>query len=92
MQFVKEAATRGERSVVYAFEEHTDTLLHRCDSIGISVREMIREGNLSVIQLEPLRFSPSEFALLVRREVEERGARIVMIDPGTASPWPAMAS
>jgi circadian clock protein KaiC len=80
MQFMKEAAARGERSVVYAFEEHTDTLLHRCDSIGIPAREMIDEGNLSVVQVEPLRFSPAEFALLVRREVEECGARIVMVD------------
>jgi hypothetical protein len=31
MQFMKEAAARGERSVVYAFEEQKDTLLHRCD-------------------------------------------------------------
>jgi circadian clock protein KaiC len=80
MQFMKEAAARGERSVVYAFEEHRDTLLHRCDSIGIPVRTMIEAGTLSVVQVEPLRFSPAEFALLVRREVEESGARIVMID------------
>jgi len=80
MQFMKEAAGRGERSVVYAFEEQTDTLLYRCDSVGIPAREMIRGGSLSVVQVEPLRFSPAEFALLVRREVEERGARIVMID------------
>jgi circadian clock protein KaiC len=80
MQFMKEAATRGERSVVYAFEEQRDTLLHRCTSVGIPVREMVQEGSLSVVQVEPLRFSPAEFALLVRREVEERGARVVMID------------
>jgi circadian clock protein KaiC len=80
IQFMREAATRGERSVVYAFEEQTDTLLHRCDSIGIPVREMLQEGTLTVVQVEPLRFSPAEFALLVRREVEERQARVVMID------------
>jgi circadian clock protein KaiC len=80
MQFMKEAATRGERSVVYAFEEQKDTLLHRCTSVGIPVREMVDEGTLSVVQVEPLRFSPAEFALLVRREVEDRGARVVMID------------
>jgi circadian clock protein KaiC len=80
MQFMKEAASRGERSVVYAFEEQRETLLHRCEAIGIPVRGMIDEGNLSVFQVEPLRFSPAEFALLVRQEVEERGARIVMID------------
>jgi circadian clock protein KaiC len=32
------------------------------------------------VQVEPLRFSADEFALMVRREVEDRGARIVMID------------
>jgi circadian clock protein KaiC len=80
MQFMKEAATRGERSVVYAFEEQRDTLFHRCTSIGMPLHRMVEQGSLSVVQVEPLRFSPGEFALLVRREVEERGARIVMID------------
>ncbi|HEV2130638.1 MAG TPA: ATPase domain-containing protein [Longimicrobiaceae bacterium] len=80
MQFMKEAARRGERSVVFAFEEQRDTLLHRCDAIGIPVRQMIEAGTLSVVQVEPLRFSPNEFALLVRQEVEERGTRIAMID------------
>jgi circadian clock protein KaiC len=80
MQLMKEAAARGERSVVYAFEEQKDTLFHRCTSIGIPVREMVAEGTLAVVQVEPLRFSPAEFALMVRREVEDQGARIVMID------------
>jgi circadian clock protein KaiC len=80
MQFMKEAATRGERSVVYAFEEQKETLFHRCASVNIPVHEMVEDGSLSVVQVEPLRFSPAEFALLVRREVEERGTRIVMID------------
>jgi circadian clock protein KaiC len=80
MQFMREAATRGERSVVYLFEEQKDTLFHRCRAIGIPVDEMVEAGSLSVVQVEPLRFSPAEFALLVRREVEDRGARIVMID------------
>ncbi|HEX7241093.1 MAG TPA: ATPase domain-containing protein [Longimicrobiaceae bacterium] len=80
IQFMKEAATRGERSVVYAFEEQMDTLLHRCEAIGVPLGDMVREGNLSVVEVEPLRFSPGEFALMVRREVEERGTRIVMID------------
>jgi circadian clock protein KaiC len=80
IQFMKEAAARGERSVVYAFEEQLDTLLHRCDAIGVPVRGMVDGGSLAIVEVEPLRFSPGEFALMVRREVEENGARIVMID------------
>jgi circadian clock protein KaiC len=80
IQFMREAAARGERSVVYAFEEQMDTLLHRCEAIGIPLRAMVAGGALAVVEVEPLRFSPGEFALMVRREVEERGTRIVMID------------
>jgi circadian clock protein KaiC len=80
IQFMKEAASRGERSVVYAFEEQMETLLHRCENIGVPLHDMLRDDTLSVVEVEPLRYSPGEFALMVRREVEERGTRMVMID------------
>ena len=80
IQFMKEAASRGERSVIYAFEEQLPTLLHRCDEIGVPVRGMMDGGALAVMEVEPLRFSPGEFALMVRREVEEHNVRVVMID------------
>jgi circadian clock protein KaiC len=41
---------------------------------------MVEEGNLSVVQIEPLQFAPDEFANLVRKEVEGKNTRIVMID------------
>lgn len=80
IQFMKEAAARGERAVVYAFEEQIETLLHRCENIGVPLKEMLDDDSLSVVEVEPLRYSPGEFALMVRREVEERGTRMVMID------------
>lgn len=80
MRFMREAAARGERAVAYAFEEQLDTLLHRCGSVGIPLQRLLDGGSLAVVPVEPLRFSPGEFALMVRREVEERGARVVMID------------
>ena len=80
LQFMKEAAGRGERSVIYAFEERQETLLHRCEGINIPVHAMIERGTLSVVQIEPLHYTPDEFANLVRYEVEQQKARIVMID------------
>lgn len=80
LQFMKEAAGRGERSVVYIFEEGVETLLARCEAINIPVRVMMERGTLSVARIEPLRYAPDEFARWVRREVEEEGSRIVMID------------
>jgi circadian clock protein KaiC len=80
LQFMKEAAGRGERSVVYTFEERTDTLVRRAEAVNIPVHAMMARGTLSVVQVEPLQWTPDEFARLVRREVEERSARIVMLD------------
>ena len=41
---------------------------------------MTRTGKLSIVQIEPLDYSPDEFAGQVRQEVEDREARIVMVD------------
>ena len=37
MQFMKEAAGRGERSVVYTFEEVAELLVRRSESVNIPV-------------------------------------------------------
>jgi circadian clock protein KaiC len=79
-QFVKEAAGRGERSVVYLFEENTTTMLSRSQSVNIPVREMMDRGTLHVEEVEALDVSPQEFAQTVRAEVEREGAELVMID------------
>ncbi len=80
MQFMKEAAGRGERSVIYAFEEGIETLLSRCQAVNIPAHTMIERGTLSVVSVEPLKYTPNHFSNLVRQEVEENNAKIVMID------------
>lgn len=80
LQFMKEAAGRGERSVVYSFEEDISVILRRCQGVNIPARAMMDQGSLSLVKVEPLRYSPDEFANAVREEVERRAARVVMID------------
>lgn len=80
MQFVKEAAKRGERSAAYTFDERPSILLERCEKIGIPVHEMQEKGSLVVTGVEALQLSPDEFAQLVRTDVEKNGTRIVMLD------------
>lgn len=79
-QFMKAAAERGERSVIYLFEESRETFLARSRAVGIPVDEMLDRGTLRVVEVEALERSPQEFARMVREEVEDRGARLVMID------------
>ncbi|MBD1806268.1 AAA family ATPase [Microcoleus sp. FACHB-SPT15] len=80
LQFMKEAAGRGERSVIYTFEENKETLLHRAEGVNVPVHAMQERGTLSIVPIEPLHYTPDEFANLVRREVEHQQAQIVMID------------
>lgn len=80
IQFMKEAAGRGERSVVYMFDESVATLVQRSENVNIPVRAMMERGMLALCPIEPLVYSHDEFARLVRTEVEEKQARIVMLD------------
>ena len=80
MQFMKEAAERGKRSVVYTFEEGVGTILKRCEGIDLPLGHMMEKESLAIVPVEPLLYSPDEFAALVRQEIESHGAGIAMID------------
>lgn len=80
LQFMKEAAGRGEGSIVYTFEEEVETVMNRAEAINIPTRKMVEQDILSLVKVHPLQLTPDEFAHRVVREVKERGAQIVMID------------
>jgi len=79
-QFVKEAAGRGERSVVYLFEENRHTFLTRSEMVNIPVEAMVEKGTLHLEEIDALEQSPQEFASRVKDDVEENETAIVMID------------
>lgn len=74
------AAARGERAAVFAFDEGIGTLAHRSNALGLPFDAQVASGNLRVQQIDPAEKSPGEFVHLVRREVEEHGARVVVLD------------
>lgn len=80
LQFMKEAAGRGERSVVFTFEEGAETVVTRSQAVGIPVKAMIERGTLALVSVEPLRMDTEEFACAVRQQVEVQGTTTVMID------------
>jgi circadian clock protein KaiC len=80
MQFINEAARRGERAVVYCFEEEVAMLLARCDGIGLPVRALLAQDKLAIVKIEPLRYTPDEFAIMVRDDVRSKKTGVVMLD------------
>jgi circadian clock protein KaiC len=74
------AAGRGERAVVFAFDEGRGTIQARARTLGLPLDAAIEAGLLRIQQIDPAELSPGEFASIVRRSVEVDGARVVVID------------
>jgi KaiC/GvpD/RAD55 family RecA-like ATPase len=74
------ALERGEPAVFYLFEEGSATFFARAANLGMNLRPHVESGLLAVHQVDPAERSPGEFATTVRQSVEEKGARVVVID------------
>jgi circadian clock protein KaiC len=74
------AAQRGDRAIVYVFDEVLKTAQDRAHGLGIPVREEIARGTLAMSQVNPAELSPGEFAWQIRRDVEAKDTRVVVID------------
>lgn len=80
MQIMNTAAAQGDHPLIYTFDEEVEIILRRCDATSISARAMMERGALSLEKVEPLQFTPDQFAHLVRGQVQKHKSRLVMID------------
>jgi circadian clock protein KaiC len=80
MKFLLEAAKRGEKSVIYSFDETLGTVLARAQKLELELQERIDEGLIEVHQVDPAEMSPGEFAFAIKSAVERDNIGIVQID------------
>jgi circadian clock protein KaiC len=80
LQYAYAACERGEQAIIYQFDERIGTLLARAHAFNLDLQKHIDTGLLIVEQIDPAELSPGEFAARVRRQVEEGGARMIIID------------
>ncbi len=80
LQYAAAAAARGDHAASFVFDETKAALLARSEGIGLHIREGKGAGEISLRQIDPVAISPGEFAVMVRRAVEEDHARVVIID------------
>ena len=55
MMYAYAAAKRGDRAIVYAFDEVLRTAQDRMDGLGMPVRDQIERGTLAMSQVESRR-------------------------------------
>jgi circadian clock protein KaiC len=80
LQFAVAAIRRGEKAVLFAFDEELGLLFHRTRSMGFDLEAMRDAGSFSIEQLDAAELSPGEFAHRVRDRVDEAQAKTVIID------------
>jgi circadian clock protein KaiC len=74
------AASRGQKAVMFIFDESPSTLFSRCRGLGVAIETYNEAGLVRIVQVDPAELSPGEFSHNIRQAVEDWGASIVVID------------
>jgi len=80
IKFALVAAERGEKVLMFIFDETLRTLLSRAKQLGMDLSRHIESGTIVVQQINPAEISPGELAHKIRNSVVEDEARMVIID------------
>jgi circadian clock protein KaiC len=80
MQYAYAAAMRGDRAIIYAFDEVLRIAKARAASLGMDLQREIDGGRMAMSQVDPAELSPGEFIWEIVNDVEKNDTRVVVID------------
>jgi circadian clock protein KaiC len=80
LQFIVASIRRGEKAVMFIFDEELGLFFHRALAMGFDLEAMCEAGDLYVEQIDAAELSPGEFAHRVREQVKRMRATAVAID------------
>lgn len=80
LQILLAAAERGERSLLFSFDEQLPTILKRARGIGLPLERHLEDGAVQIRQMDPAEVSIGEFSHLVKTAVEKDDVRFLAID------------
>jgi|SRR5579859_5901464 len=80
LRYAVSSAQRGEKAVIFTFDEAVTTLLERAKSLGMDLPPLLADGSIEIQQIDPAEVAPGAFVSRVRRLVDEQGLRIVVLD------------
>jgi circadian clock protein KaiC len=80
LKFAIAAARRGEKVLLYTFDESLNVLTARAGGLKLGLQELVDEGMIKTVQVNPAELSPGELAFNVQEAVEKEKVRFVYID------------
>jgi circadian clock protein KaiC len=79
LQYAREMAASGNRSMLFAFDETRGIMLARAKAMGLDLEPDMKRGLITVQQVDPAEISPGEFASRIRHNVAA-GCKLIVID------------
>ncbi len=80
LRYAMSSAQRGEKAVIFTFDEAFATLVERAKGLGMDTAEVLANGMLEIQQVDPAELAPGQFVSRVRQLVEEDSLRVVVVD------------
>jgi circadian clock protein KaiC len=84
IQYARAAADRGERAIIFAFDERVETILERTAGLGMDLTKHLDSGHIAIQTIDTAELSPGEFAHRIRRAAEgedgKPGVKVMVID------------
>jgi circadian clock protein KaiC len=80
MQFVAAAAGRGDKVLLFLFEETTQIYLSRAAALGLRLQEFVQQGLIRIVHVDPAEYSPGELSHNIRTAVLEEDFKVVLLD------------
>jgi circadian clock protein KaiC len=81
--FVDAACRRGERSLVFAFEESQDQIIRNMRSVGIELEKHVRKDLLRFHNSRPSSWGLEVHLALIHKVISEYDPAVVVVDPIT---------
>jgi circadian clock protein KaiC len=80
LRYAVSSAERGEKAVIFTFDEALATLIERAKGLGMDVTALLANGSLEIQQVDPAELAPGEFVSRVRGLVDQEHLRVVVLD------------
>jgi circadian clock protein KaiC len=80
LRYAFSSAERGEKAVIFTFDEALATLLERAKGLGMELAPRLADGMLEIQQIDPAELAPGEFVSRLRRLVDDKSLRVVVLD------------
>jgi circadian clock protein KaiC len=78
--YVHSAARKGQKALMFLFEEGLGTFFSRSRALGMDLLPFVEGGSVAIRHVDPAELAPGELVEQVRDAVEKGGIRMVVID------------